>query len=76
MEEQAHKTNLTTVCPEWSIELPKPPPPSIFAGPTLHSPFFTRQPAILPLFQFNYSLRPKKNVILEILGQIIKEVKW
>jgi hypothetical protein len=23
-----------------------------------------------------YSLCPKKNVILEILGQIIKEVKW
>jgi hypothetical protein len=24
----------------------------------------------------DYSLCPKKNVILEILGQIIKEVKW
>jgi hypothetical protein len=26
--------------------------------------------------QPTYSLCPKKNVILELLGQIIKEVKW
>jgi hypothetical protein len=29
----------------------------------------------LPLVILNYSLCPKKNVILGILGQIIKEVK-
>jgi hypothetical protein len=28
------------------------------------------------LEEYQYSLRPKKNVIVENLGQIIKEVKW